>query len=628
MIPSATQLIDSEGDVWTVAGGVISLNGVAQTETRKVTLLLYVGGVIYQENINCMWWRWTNNAWVATSQPAAAGIAACSSPHATTVGTPAASANGSLIPTVNKLIDSLGNVWTVSNGVISINGQVQTITQQVIVLLYFNGVIFQENSHCMWWKWINGAWVSTGQPTAAGLPGCGATTSHTSFNGSSGVGVGTIIKTPTVSSNPTASANGSMIPAVSQLVDGAGNVWSVSGGVISMNGTAQTITQQVIALVYSNGTIYQENVHCMWWSWSGGAWVSSTRPAVAGIPACPSSGSFSAASSTATPTVSSKVTAAPVSTTASTSTSSSSSSANSNTSGTIPAAAAAVGYDTNTFNSVSFNPASGPWFGFDFYGENATADAGAAAANPDGSLSVPGSLGNSGANIATAHKTSSGNHWEGTAFGGGAYFEAVISFTNQNDQNFPDGGPAFWALDVEHSSQGPYQVSWPGVPNDSSGNPYDDYFEVDFMEYDFSGGYQFGIGNWYGYPRTQSTSNPTRQNGGVAGSLLVPQGTDFSQPHRYGTLWVPATGSGQTTTTQGYLQNYFDGVPMGPKYTWDYHDPNAPGYPAPAPVVGTTAMSGMDFRHLFLILGTEPEHPMTVYSVNVWQASAANNITH
>jgi hypothetical protein len=394
-----------------------------------------------------------------------------------------------------------------------------------------------------------------------------------------------------------ASANGSMIPAVSQLVDGAGNVWSVSGGVISMNGSAQTITQQVIALVYSNGTIYQENVHCMWWSWSGSSWVAAAQPALSGLPSCSSSIS-------------------------------STSSSNPSTSGTIPAAAAAVGYDTNTFNSVSFNPASGPWFGFDFYGENATADAGAAAANPDGSLSVPGSLGNSGANIATAHKTSSGNHWQGLAFGGGAYFEAVISFTNQNDQNFPDGGPAFWALDVEHSSQGPYQVSWPGVPNDSSGNPYDDYFEVDFMEYDFSGGYQFGIGNWYGYPRTQSTSNPTRQNGGVAGSLLVPQGTDFSQPHRYGTLWVPATGSGQTTTTQGYLQNYFDGVPMGPKYTWDYHDPNAPGYPAPAPVVGTTAMSGMDFRHLFLILGTEPEHPMTVYSVNVWQASAANNITH
>jgi hypothetical protein len=236
---------------------------------------------------------------------------------------------------------------------------------------------------------------------------------------------------------------------------------------------------------------------------------------------------------------------------------------------------------------------------------------------------------NAGANIATAFVSHSGDGWTGMAFGGGAYFEAVIAFDNQNDQNFPNGGPAFWALDIEHTSQGPYQVSWPGTSNDSSGNPYDDFFEVDFMEYDFTGGYQFGIGNWYGYPPTKSTSNPTNQFGhNVVGSLLVPAGTDFSQPHRYGTLWVPATGSGQNTTTQGYLQNYFDGVPMGPKYTWDYHDPNAPGYPAPAPVVGSTAMSGMDWRHMFLILGTETQHPMTVYSVNVWQATAENNLTH
>jgi hypothetical protein len=108
-------------------------------------------------------------------------------------------------------------------------------------------------------------------------------------------------------------------------------------------------------------------------------------------------------------------------------------------------------------------------------------------------------------------------------------------------------------LDVEHTSQGPYAVTWPGMPNDAAGHPYDDYFEVDFMEYDFIGGYQFGIGNWYGYPPTKSTSNPTSEFGhNVVGSLMVPAGTDFSQPHRYGTLWVPATGSGQSTTTQGY----------------------------------------------------------------------------
>jgi hypothetical protein len=626
MIPSATQLIDSEGDVWTVAGGVISLNGVVQTATHRVILLLYVGGVIYQENSDCLWWSWTNNTWAATSQPAAAGISACSSRYARTVSTPAVSANGSMIPTVAKLVDSRGSAWTVSNGVISINGSVQVNTHKVIVLLYFNGIVYQENSDCLWWKWINGAWVSTSQPAAAGLPGCGATASDATS--SAAIGIGTIIKTPAVSGTAAvrvASASGSMIPTVSQLVDSTGNVWTVSGGVISINGATQSVTHKVIVLLYVGGVIYQENSDCLWWSWSNGTWVSATQPAASGLPSCSSSISSTASSSVrSSSSTSSSASSSNTSSTASTSASSSSSTSSNG----VPAAAAAVGYNVNTFDTVSYNPTNGPWYEQNFYSSNGPANAAGVAQNADGSLSIPGNtVHNSGANISSAMQSHSGDDWVGTAFGGGAYFEAVISFDNQNNQNFPNGGPAFWALDIEHTSQGPYQVSWPGMPKDSSGNPYDDFFEVDFFEYDLPGGYQFGIGNWYGYPPTKSTSNPTSQYGhNVVGSLMVPAGTDFSQPHKYGTLWVPATGSGQNTTTQGYLQNYFDGVPLGPKYFWDYHDPNAPGYPAPAPAVGSTAMSGMDWRHMFLILGTEPEHPMTVYSVKVWQASASDNL--
>lgn len=564
-----------------------------------------------------------------------------------------ASASGSTIPSATQLVDSAGHTWTVVGGVIYLDGVADDTTQQVILLLYYGGVIYQENSHCLWWSWTASAWKQSSQPAVAGIPACGTTsgksssasssgsdttsgkssstsssgggtTSGKSSSASSSSGTTTSGKSSSgtgggsgsTTSHPAASPSGTMIPSVSKLVDSAGNSWTVNGGVIALDGAAQTNTQQVIVLLYYNGVIYQENSHCGWWSWTGGTWVASGKPNAGGIPACSSSvtsaASGGAGSGSATST-----------------TSTSSSSATSSTSdGSVPAAAAAVGYNTNTFNSVVFDASSGPWYGFDFYGMNATLDAGQTALNADGSLSVPGTTTmNSGGNIATAHHASNAMHWEGLAFGGGAYFEAVISFENQNNTNFPNGGPAFWALDVEHSSQGPYSVSWPGVPNNSAGQPYDDFFEVDFMEYDFIGGYQFGIGNWYGYPKTKSTSNPTREFSDVVGSLLVPAGTDFSQPHRYGTLWVPATGSGQSTTTQGYLQNYFDGVPLGPKFYWDYHDPNDSGYPAPAPVNGSTAMSGMDWRHLFLMLGTEPQHPMTVYSVKVWQASAANNLT-
>jgi hypothetical protein len=174
-------------------------------------------------------------------------------------------------------------------------------------------------------------------------------------------------------------------------------------------------------------------------------------------------------------------------------------------------------------------------------------------------------------------------------------------------------------LDVEHTSQGPYKVSWPNQPNNSAGDAYDDFFEVDIMEYDTSAyAYQEGIGNWYGYPPTRSTSNPY-DGGGGTGAVQVPAGTNFAEYHTYGCLWMPATPS-----TQGYLKFYFDGVQLGDTFMWNYDNPNNP-FPPP-PVNNSTAMSGMDARHMFLILGTGIDQPMTVKSVTVWQVSGANNL--
>lgn len=280
----------------------------------------------------------------------------------------------------------------------------------------------------------------------------------------------------------------------------------------------------------------------------------------------------------------------------------------------VPAPAAAVAYNLQTWGAeVTLDK---NWFAWNFYGAGAQA-AGAAAQKLDGTLFISGNENNSyGATVATARQSNDGLRWTGTAFGGGAYFEAVLSFTGQGNGPYLNGGPAFWALDIEHTSQGPYVVNWPGEASN-----YNDFFEVDFMEYDvkeFS--FQNGIGNWYG-TSGQSTSNPVQMVPGAAGSVLVPIRTNFSEFHTYGCLWVPAT-----PTTQGYLKFYFDGVQTSEPFVWNYNDPAHP-FPAP-PINNSTAMSGMDQRHMFLILGTGTTQPMTVKSVTVWQATAANNLTN
>jgi hypothetical protein len=77
-----------------------------------------------------------------------------------------------------------------------------------------------------------------------------------------------------------------MIPSASKIVDAALNVWTVSGGVVSQNGAHAGYSGNVALLLYFNGTIYQQNKSCLWWSWNGATWVSSANPAAVLTPAC------------------------------------------------------------------------------------------------------------------------------------------------------------------------------------------------------------------------------------------------------------------------------------------------------------------------------------------------------
>ena len=671
MIPSDTLLVDSAGNSWTVADGVVLQNRTT-TPSQKVILLLYYNGTIFQENIHCDWWSWASGAWLKTTQPAGAEVPACStlasSALSSNFGAPVASAvasggsaSGSMIPSATKLMDSAGNTWTVSGGIVSQNGTAIP-SADVVLLLYFNGVIYQENNNCDWWRWSAGAWLATAQPAAAGVPACGSGvssvssgTSSSSSSGSSSSGSSSSASSVSASA---ASASGSMIPAATMLVDSAGNSWTVRGGIVSQNGTAIP-SADVVLLLYFNGVIYQENGNCDWWSWGAGAWLATAQPAASGIPTC-SSGVTSVSSGS-----SSSGGSGPIVTAAA---------------GSVPAAAAAVGYNTLTADSTTISPTQGNWYTWNFQGS--TAPASNYTQNDDGTINLQGNT-EGIASLTSARATHKSHGFTGTGYGGGMYWE--VTATMSNPEQPPYGVPAaLWLVDLEHTSQGPpYTQSWPvttstfwpSVPqlqNIDGSSGMDDFIEIDMMEYDFTvsqgypAGYEINMSNWtnhvHGDPVNWGPSNKWPQvDGGSSGSTPVPVGTDFSKPHKYAMLWVPATGSGQTTYTQGYLKFYFDGVqiaggladsPVNPydgkarPCYWNYHDPaDVVHYPTPtqagAPTTQNQGYSGggswptyfdvnmsiLDFRHLMPIMNSGAFQGMTIYSSQVWQASADNNIT-
>jgi hypothetical protein len=176
-----------------------------------------------------------------------------------------------------------------------------------------------------------------------------------------------------------------------------------------------------------------------------------------------------------------------------------------------------------------------------------------------------------------------------------------------------DGPASFWANDIETMngvSDGAGANQWPGQAAGSG-----DWIEADMAEFDSTGVYGFALHNWYG----QVGSGADTNTGPISGSPVYPAGADYTKPNTYGFLWVPATA-----TSQGYAKFYFNGVQVGNTITWNQYDPSA----GPAPSINNgTAFSVLDKLHLALILGAGSSTPNTVYNVQVWQASAANDIS-
>ncbi|WP_428535375.1 hypothetical protein [Rhodopila sp.] len=252
----------------------------------------------------------------------------------------------------------------------------------------------------------------------------------------------------------------------------------------------------------------------------------------------------------------------------------------------LPAVAAAVGYDTETFGPAV--TLGGNWQKFDFFGTNPASIP--VTQNADGSVTISPGGNDYGAQLSTASVGTTPTNWTGEAFGGGAYFQATMSF---------NGPASFWANDVENMATG----STIGQSTSPS------WIEADIAEFDTTGVYGFALHNW------TSTANGGQGISTLnSGSPVFPAGANYTVPNTYGLLWVPATA-----TTQGYVKWYFNGQQVGNTIYWNQFNPNEPASANPYSV--------MDSRHMALLLGAGSSTPNTVYNVQVWQASAAHDIS-
>ncbi len=237
-------IVDSYNTSWSIVNGQVTVDGVVDASTNRVTQLVYANGKIWQENTDNLWW--SKSASFDASWSPAGGSPVSPLPQ---------SPNNSVITQPDQfLVDANGTIWTIVKGQVAVNGVIDASTGRVTVLALENGQVWQENADQLWWSKStpSDTWNPPGGTSANPLP---------------------------------QTSNNTVISEANQfIVDTNGRTWSIVGSQVAVDGSADPTTSRVTELAYENGKVWQENTDRLWWSKST---PSDTWDPPGGTPASP-----------------------------------------------------------------------------------------------------------------------------------------------------------------------------------------------------------------------------------------------------------------------------------------------------------------------------------------------------
>lgn len=170
-MPSAPQIIDSAGNIWTPGNGTFYENAVSVTGAMT-TLLLYYNNIIYASNDDGNWYSWAKwyswgDGWGQVAGDPRGGSTNTDTTTNDNNTTNIASSSGTTIPSAAQIVDSAGNVWTRSGSSFYFNGIAKT-SSITTLLLYYNSTTYASNTDGNWYAWNNGWAHVAGDPRGQG----------------------------------------------------------------------------------------------------------------------------------------------------------------------------------------------------------------------------------------------------------------------------------------------------------------------------------------------------------------------------------------------------------------------------------------------------------------------------
>jgi len=288
----------------------------------------------------------------------------------------------------------------------------------------------------------------------------------------------------------------------------------------------------------------------------------------------------------------------------------------------VPGPAAAVGYCDNTFSITNFtksnvDTAGSNAPGFMLYLQNWFGNASNPVANTinaDGSITNAGQASGGGTLVSGAVITSS-PYFRGMLFGGGGYFCATFKLSSTEINN-ANGWPSYYLFSGNHIRSfhgGNALDQWTGTAGG-----YEHFPEIDVIEYFGSSyGNNRTLHDWHGVFNATCVGHSYCNDQSDA---AYPMGVNsFTHYHNYCELWVPATAS-----TNGFVKDYYDGAQQGSALTWTQY---TGGESQPPPPSDQPWLYGiLDRDWMDIAIGGSSDSSTQILSIQVWQASGANNL--
>ena len=143
LIGSTATIVGIDGTVWGLTNtGYVTVNGNVDNTTSGVIAIAYVGGRVYQENSQLLWWSKAvpTDTW---APPGGSSTSPFSTPSPNNTVVPAGS--------TATIIGTYGYVWGITaNGQVTVDGAVDSTTSNVAEIAYVNGLVYQETTSGLW----------------------------------------------------------------------------------------------------------------------------------------------------------------------------------------------------------------------------------------------------------------------------------------------------------------------------------------------------------------------------------------------------------------------------------------------------------------------------------------------